>query len=154
MPFSRDSYRTAASTPVFNSPGAHILSVGFLMGVVLLWQGPAYSGWEVILENKEAGMTVYVDSDAMRREGDSVRMWQLFDFKTIKTVADHSLLSSKILTQYDCREVRSRRLTYLGYSGKMAGGQLVLSDSNHGEWMPVTPRSMGRTLWTRACGHP
>jgi hypothetical protein len=132
-------------------PLAYISCFWFLITLLLLSSKPAYAEWVRYSENKETGMTVYVDLDAIRRKGDLVKMWQLFDFKTKQTAAGDSFLSSKIQSEYDCTEERSRRIAYTDFSGNMGRGKVVDNDSYKGEWQPVAPESMAQALWKLAC---
>jgi len=95
---------------------------------------------------------MYVDPDTIRRKGDLVKMWQLYDFKTVQTVAGDSYLSSKNQSEFDCTEERSRTLAYTWFSGNMGSDKPVYSNSDEGKWSPVEPRSVCLTLWKFACG--
>jgi hypothetical protein len=99
----------------------------------------------------ETGLTVYVDPDTIRRKGNLVKMWQLYDYKTVQTVAGDSLLSFKRYNEYDCTEERTRMLAYTWFSGNMASGRVVYSTPDEQQWEPVVPRSINRTLWKVAC---
>ncbi|TMQ25021.1 MAG: hypothetical protein E6K65_17175 [Nitrospirae bacterium] len=101
--------------------------------------------------NDDAGLTVYVDPDTIRRKGNLVTMWQLYDYKAIQTVAGDSLLSIKRYNEYDCTEERTRMLAYTWFSGNMGSGKVVYSTPDEQQWEPVIPRSINRTLWKVAC---
>jgi hypothetical protein len=122
----------------------------FLMILLLLSSGPAYAEW-VLLGTTDEGMTMYADPDTIRRKGDRVKMWELFDFKTIQTVAGDSFLSNKSQEEYDCAEERHRTLAYMWFSGNMGTGKVVYSNSNEGKWEAIEPESVGQHLWKVAC---
>ncbi|MEP6959211.1 MAG: surface-adhesin E family protein [Nitrospirota bacterium] len=130
---------------------AFCLGFWLLITLLMLSSGSVHAEWEALVENEEVGMTVYVDPATIRRAGDLVSMWQLFDYKTIQTVAGELVVSSKVHSEYDCFEERSRRLAFTDHSGKMGRGEAAISDSNKGEWQPVAPESMGQHLWRFAC---
>ena len=86
-----------------------------------------YAGWVLTSGDDAAGMTVYVDPDSIRRKGNLAKMWQLYDYKTVQTVAGDSLLSMKRFNEYDCTEERTRTLGYTWFSGNMGTGNVVYS---------------------------
>lgn len=121
-----------------------------LMIFLVLISGPAYAEWVSVGES-DLGATVYVDRDTIRRNGNLVKMWELYDFKTVQTVAGKSLLSSKSQRQYDCTEERHRLLTFMDFSGNMGRGNVVYSNSVEDNWEPVAPETVGQSLWEVAC---
>jgi hypothetical protein len=123
----------------------------FLITLLVLISGPAYAEWVKVAENKQAGMTVYVDPDTIRRKEDVVKMWDLYDFKTVQTKVGDSFLSVRSQTQYDCAEERTRILACTWFLGNMGNSKPVLSNSDEQKWKPVEPESVRRTLWKVAC---
>lgn len=125
-----------------------------LITLLLLSSAPAYAEWVVVSGNDEVGMTVYVDLETIRRKGNQVKLWQLFDFKTVQTDASAagSYLSLKGQREYDCAEERHRTLTATWFSGSMGHGSLVQFDSDEKKWQSVPPSSINQTLWKIACG--
>mgnify|MGYP001371803940 CR=1 FL=1 len=138
--------------PFLTLPLTYFWGFWSLITLLILSSGPAYAEWEVLVENAEAGMTVYVDPGTIRRKGDLVKMWELLDFKTIQTVAGKSFLSSKVQSEFDCLEEQSRELAFWHLSNNLGGGKVVASNSNKGEWYPVAPVSISQHLWKFACG--
>ena len=125
----------------------------FLITLLLLSSAPAYAEWVVVSGNDEVGMTAYVDTDTIRRKGNQVKLWQLYDFKTVQTDASASgpYLSLKGQREYDCAEERDRTLTATWFSGNMGHGSLVQFDSDEKKWQPVPPSSINQILWKLAC---
>jgi hypothetical protein len=123
-----------------------------LIMLLVLSYGPAYAEWVEVSANKKAGVIAYADPDTIRRKGDLVKMWSLFDLKTTQTVGGNSYLSIKTQQTYDCAEDRSRALAYTKFSGNMGHGAEVYSGSVEQKWNPVTPMSVGQELWKVACG--
>ncbi|HEV8620719.1 MAG TPA: surface-adhesin E family protein [Nitrospiraceae bacterium] len=158
MPFSiRPSRRlhvTYKAGLFLKLPLAYFLGFVSLITLLLLSSGPAYAAWELIGESADfgVGVTVYVGPETIRRKGDLVKMWKLYDFKTIQTVAGKSYFSSKARSEFDCAEERLREFAYTWFSGSMGRGIVVLSDSNEGRWEPTAPESIGQMLWNFACG--
>ena len=124
----------------------------FLMILLLLSSRPAYVEWVAVSRNVEAGMTVYIDPDTIRRKGDLVKLWALYDFKTVQTGAGNPYLSFEQQSEYDCTEERMLFLASTRSSGNMGNGNVTDADSDEAKWTPVSPRSLGQSLWKVACG--
>ena len=159
MPFTIRPYRrfpVPYSVTCNAGPSLKLLltySWGFwlLITLLMLNSGPVYAEWVLTSGNDDAGLTVYVDPDTIRRKGNLVKMWQLYDYKTIQTVAGDSLLSIKRYNEYDCTEERTRMLAYTWFSGNMGNGNVVYSTNDVQQWEPVVSRSIDRALWKVAC---
>ena len=122
-----------------------------LMGLLLVvTAGAASAEWTRV--GATDGYFVYVDRATIRRNGNLVKMWDLRDYKTLRTVAGDSYLSSKTQWEFDCKEERLRVLAFSWYSGQMGHGIGIFSNSDTQKWEPTTPESMGEILWKIACG--
>jgi hypothetical protein len=95
--------------------------------------------------------TTYADPSTIRRKGELVKMWRLFDYNTIQTKAGISFLSSKGQHEFDCAEERSRVLAYTWFSGNMGKGQAVYSNLDESKWAPIPPHSLVEALIEVAC---
>lgn len=123
-----------------------------LIMLLALSGGPAYAEWVEVSANKKAGVIAYADPDTIRRKGDLVKMWSLFDLTPTQTVGGNSYLSIKAQQSYDCAEDRSRALAYTKFSGNMGHGAEVSRVFEEQQWKPVAPMSVGQELWKVACG--
>lgn len=132
-------------------PFPFFLGFWVLITLLTLSSGAAYAGWVLTSGDDEAGLTVYVDQDSIRRKGNLAKMWQLYDYKTVQTVAGDSLFSIKRFNEYDCTEERTRMLGYTWFSGNMGLGKVVYSTTEKLQWEPVVPRSINHTLLKVAC---
>jgi hypothetical protein len=130
---------------------AYFLSFWVLIMFLVLSSGPVYAGWVLTSGDDEVGLKVYVDPDSIRRKENLVKMWQLYDYKTVQTVAGDSLLSIKRYNEFDCTEERTRMLAYTWFAGNMATGKVVYSTPDEQQWEPVVPRTINHTLWKVAC---
>ena len=125
-----------------------------LATLLLLSSGPVYAEWELASGDDSAKLTVYVDRDTIRRNGNLVKMWQLYDYKTVQTVAGDSLLSIQRHNEYDCTGERTRMLAYTWFSSNMGRGRVVYKTAEEQPWAPVVSRSIDHTLWKVACSKP
>jgi hypothetical protein len=134
-------------------PVHYWLGIGSLL--LLLWMnsGPAYAGW-VSLGDTDSGTRVYVDRSTLLSKGDRVTMWVLYDFRSMRTVAGKSYLSSKTQGEYDCAQRRHRTLVDMGFSSIMGLGAVVYNESSQRDWASIIPQSLGQKLWKFACGKP
>jgi len=132
-------------------PRPFFLGFWLLMIFLLLSSGHVHAEWVLVSGDDGAGLAVYVDPATIRRNGNLAKMWQLYDYKTVQTVAGDSLLSMKRFNEYDCVEERTRMLGYTWFSGNMGSGNVVYSTSEQQPWEPAVPRSINRSLWKVAC---
>jgi hypothetical protein len=117
---------------------------------LLLASGPAHAEWMSLFATDEGA--VYVDRDTLRRKGELVRTWYLFDFKVARTVGGDSNLSSKVQIEFDCAEERMRKIASTYFSGNMGNGKANYTITDPSKWAPVEPASTGEALWRAACG--
>lgn len=147
MAFTIQSYRRFL--PLF-----HYSGVWSLITILSLSVEPVYAEWVDVGGKVEEGLTVYtvyVDPDTIRRNGDVVTLWALFDYKTIQSIVGGPWLSSKARREYDCVKERVRLLGFTTFSGNMGSGEAVYSNLDETKWEPVAPDSLDRNLWEVAC---
>ena len=138
--------------PFLKPPLAHFLGFWLLITLLVLSSGPVYAKWVSFEKSDEEGMTVYVDKDIIRRKGDLVKMWHLFNFNTVQTEGGLSFLSITVQTEWDCAEERHRPLAFIRYSGLMGSGKMVNTVSLANIWEPVAPDTLGQCMFKVACG--
>ena len=135
-------------------PLAHALGFWSLVTLLVLSSGPANAAWELVSGDDAAKLTVYVDRDTIQRKGNLAKMWQLYDYKSVQTVAGDSLLSIQRHNEYDCTAERTRMLAYTWFSSNMGKGRVVYKTAEEQQWEPVVPRSINQSLWKVACSKP
>ena len=121
-----------------------------LMILLVLSSGPTYAEWKSVNANN-SGETIYIDPDTVRRMGDMVEMWTLYDFKTVQSVWSISFMSRESRREFDCIGQRTRRIALTYFSGNMGSGTVVYSDADEQKWEPVQPHSVAEILWKVAC---
>jgi len=117
---------------------------------LILSSEPVYAEWVSVSANNP-GETMYVDPGTIRRTGDMVTMWALYDFGTIQSVWSISFMSRESQREYDCIGKRTRRITLTYFSGAMGSGTVVYSDADEQKWKPIQPQSVAQLLWKIAC---
>jgi hypothetical protein len=161
MPFTIRPYRRVplSCSVAYNAGPSPPLSKPFFLGFSLLIMflvlssGHVYAEWVLVSGDDAAGLAVYVDPATIRRKGNLAKLWQLYDYKTVQTVAGDSLLSMKRFNEYDCVQERTRMLGYTWFTGNMGNGNVVYSTTEQQPWEPAVPRSINRSLWKAACGN-
>jgi hypothetical protein len=118
--------------------------------LMVLSGGPAFAEW-ILLGEAEAGTSVYVDLNTIRRKGDLVKMWTLLDFKTAQIMGGVSSFSTKTQSEFDCSEDRMRNLAKAFFAANMGRGIVLYSDSVEGAWTLVPPASIAQNLMAVAC---
>jgi hypothetical protein len=108
--------------------------------------------WTEVGSNDE--MTVYIDFGTIKRKGSKVKMWSLYDLKTLKTstLNNTRYLSQLIRKEFDCEEETKRLLDSYLYSGNMRSGDIVFSSTNIKlEAESIIPESMDALSLKIAC---
>ena len=123
-----------------------------LITLLLLTVGPAHGEWVVVDTIVISNSTVYADLSTIPREGNLVKMWALFDYKTERRLHGGPLALSLINQyEYDCAEKRQRLLRNMWFSGHMGSGEVVHQFADDLPWGPVVPEGPEHSLWTAAC---
>ena len=116
----------------------------------------SWAGWERIGTSDEGGLTVYVDTSTIRKNGAISRMWELIDVSSVQTNSlGERYMSGKSLQAYNCRDETNALISLVKYSGSMGQGNAVWSgmrQEREWEWEPVVPGSIAETAWKIACG--
>jgi len=139
--------------PYRRVPLASILGFWLLLTLLSLSSGPAYAEW-VALGESDSGTTVYVDRDTRLPKEKLVKMWILYNFTRVRTVAGESYFSNKLHGEYDCPQARHRTLVDMRFSSTMGFGKVVYNKSSKGKWAPVAPEGLDQILWKLACHKP
>ena len=119
--------------------------------VLLLLSTPAWAEWTLVGGSDISD--IYADLATIRKRGNMVKMWSLYDLKTARPFAGTPYLSSKDQDEYDCDRERSRFLSYSVHSENMGGGRTIYSDTEAGKWTPLPTGSVVEALWRIACDH-
>jgi len=102
---------------------------------------------------RDEAQTTYADPSTIRRAGDMVKMWDMYDYTTVQvSTKGKPYRSSKHQYEYDCKGERGRLLFFSYHSGNMGGGAAVEIQTMHSEWVPVAPGTRFEILWKVACG--
>jgi hypothetical protein len=121
-----------------------MLSLGLTCGL-------ASAEWVAVGESDS--LISYVDYSTIRKSGNMVKMWSIYDYKhALEGFAGKKFLSTKSRDEYDCIEEKARRISLSVFSGNIGQGEAIYTDSFVNGWVDVAPDSIGKTLWDIACG--
>ena len=121
--------------------------------LLLMVSTSVFAEWTEVGRNDDVGLTVYADFGTIKRKDHKVKMWKLYDYKTVKESGVDRFLSSMDRDEYDCEEETIGLFDWHWYSGNMAEGEIVRSNTNIKDAIQsVIPGSMGETLFKIACG--
>jgi len=97
---------------------------------------------------------IYADSTTILKADNTVRIWELSDFKTAQSSPTDGKPFSSLKTEgeYDCQGSRRRTLRIAAHSGQMGGGEIIYEGPGPGEWRPVVPGSFEDVVWKAVCG--
>lgn len=159
MPFSIRPYQcfpvgcseTYHARQFLRLPLAYFLGFWLVITFLLLSREPACAEWMLVSELDRAGVTIYVDSNTIRRKGDRVQIWELIDYRTKQTVAGTSYLSARLQREYDCIGEVHRTLVLEELSGNMGTGTVLRVNSDPQKWEPIDPGSIAKRLWKVTC---
>jgi hypothetical protein len=144
MPFSIRPFR--------HLPLSYFWGFWSLLILLLLGSGLAYAEWvSISLTKMEGGYDVYADPDTIRRNGNLLKMWILYDYKTLQLATGVAHLSDSIQLEANCTEKLQRSLAYRWWSGNMGNGNVAFSYSAEGNWIPIRPGTVGHTVWSFVC---
>lgn len=94
----------------------------------------------------------YADPSSVRRDGDLVKMWSMFDYKNPQPgIPGKTYLSTRRHFEYDCKRGRARALAVSSHAAREGKGDALASASVKYEWRAVVPESADDYLLKFAC---
>jgi len=117
--------------------------------LLLCLNGTAWAGWKSVAEDDTA--TTYADPASIVRDGDTVTMWSLLDYKVFQRMVEVGYFSRKVRAEYDCAEPRSRGMSLSLHAEKMGQGKVIYEDTSPQEWEAVAPDTITAILRKVAC---
>ncbi len=138
-------------------------SLAGLFGTVLILMLPQqlFAGWVAVEKDYlDSGLrTVYMDPDTLRREGKSVTVWQLTDYKVMQgsagggffMMSPHRFYSTTTYKQIDCEAKRVRLLAYTEFLYHMGTGRASNGYVDTDAWLSIEPDTINHALWELLC---
>ena len=121
-----------------------------LVLLLLMVSTNVFAEWTKSGESKDAFF--YVDYGTIKKKGNKVKMWTMYDYKTVKMIENDRYLSMVNYDEYDCEKETVKWLDYYFYSGNMRTGEIVGSSTNiKKEPFSIMPGSIDETLFKITC---
>ena len=105
----------------------------------------ALAEWTLVYDGKS--FSTYINHSFTRKNGDTVKIWTLDNFKT----PQYGWLSSKAQHEFDCNEERVRLLAFIHTTDSMGSGDVISTETQIGDWQPIAPDTINEELWKIAC---
>jgi len=121
-----------------------------IMLLLSIMSSQTMAEWVRVEENED--MIAYVEPSTIRKNGDTVEMRTLFDYKTIQTVNGVSYLSLVGQDEFDCKHDQRRTSYFSMHIGNMGGGKIVSTKHPHPNWKPIRPHTFDEYFWIYVCG--
>ena len=97
--------------------------------------------------------TVYADTEAIVRSGETVKIWALYDYKNPTIQGEGvAVRSARVQNEFDCKENRRRTLYYTNHTGQMGAGESLSLNSHAFNWRPIPAKGPLASLKNVACG--
>ncbi|HEV7819543.1 MAG TPA: surface-adhesin E family protein [Burkholderiales bacterium] len=94
----------------------------------------------------------YADPSSIRRDGDLVKMWSMFDYRNPQPgIPGKTYLSARRQFEYDCKRARTRALAISSHAAREGKGDALASASVKYDWRAVVPDSADDYLLKFAC---
>lgn len=118
-----------------------------LVLTLILSISPAYAEWVKYSTTDDSETSLFLDPNTIRRNGNSVLIWTLQDFKKVK----NGDLSMKLRVKIECKEETVQIISLVAHSENMGKGKITVSGSGKGKPQYIVPDSSGEELWKLAC---
>ena len=123
------------------------------IAAILLAGVSAGAAAEVWIEiSRSEDYRAYADPSSIRRDGDIVKMWSMFDYaKPQPGLPGKQYQSTRRQYEYDCKQARARPLAVSSHAAREGKGEALASVSVKYEWRAVATDSADEYLLKFAC---
>lgn len=115
--------------------------------VSLVLSGSAWAEWVKVANNDFADY--YIDPATIRKDGNLRKVWQIQNLK--QRDKEGGRLSSRSRWEFDCKQERSRPLSFSTHSEAMASGTTLMSHSASDQWDDIPPESISEAVLKIVC---
>ena len=120
-----------------------------LAAMLALVSSNAMAGWVAVSDT--ARFITFADPATISKAGDTVKMWDLLDYRKVREVEGFRYLSQKSESEYDCKKALTRPLAMFLHVGMMGSGETVFTSNTPDPWQRVEPGSVNEALLKYAC---
>lgn len=124
---------------------SRFLAAGVLLAA--LGAGTAWAmSWTRLVETQT--MTFYVNKNAIEKEGDIRRIWEMQDLKAPDPEGVHS---RRYLNEYDCKEKIHRIGQMVSFAGPKLSGKPLFEVAEWGYWRKIPPDGVFVVSYVMLC---
>ena len=118
--------------------------------LLVMVSNAASANWVKIASNDVA--TVYANPASIRKVGNVVKMWVLYDLLKPDSRHGQNYGSMRSNDSYDCVADKTQQLHTLFYAGNMGGGNVIpAKHTGNYPWKPVVQDTLAEAVWKFAC---
>ncbi len=119
-----------------------------LVGATMTLLSPASwaMSWTKLVETQT--MTFYVNRNAIEREGDIRRIWEMQD---LKAADPEGVVSRRYQNEYDCKEKMHRIGRMTSFSGHKLSGKPMFDVPDWGYWRKIPPDGVFVVSYVMLC---
>ena len=123
---------------------ARLLAAGAVLAVCS--PGAWAMNWTKLVETQT--MTFYVNRNAIERDGDVRRIWEMQD---LKAADPEGVMSRRYLNEYDCKEKMHRIGQMTSFSGRKLTGKPLFEVAEWGYWRKIPPDGVFVVSYVMLC---
>ena len=122
---------------------------------------PVFASWVAVEKDYlDPGLrAVYIDPDTLTRDGTSVTVWQLTDYRMMQgsigfgpfMMSPHRFFSTTTRKHIDCETKRVRLLSYTEFLYHMGTGRASNGYVDTDAWLSIEPDTINHALWELLC---
>ena len=117
-----------------------------ILFILLIISIPAYADWIKLASSTDGDM--YIESNSIRKNGNSVLFWSLQDYKQKNELGD---LSMKLKQEINCKEETIKIISIVSYSKNMGLGNVNLSGNASREITHIPPGTLNEEIYKFVC---
>ena len=102
--------------------------------------------WTRLVETQT--MTFYVNKNAIEKDGDIRRIWEMQD---LKAADPEGVMSRRYLNEYDCQEKMHRIGQMVSFSGPKLSGKPLFEVAEWGYWRKIPPDGVFVVSYVMLC---
>ena len=110
------------------------------LAFILLITSNVWAEWTYI--SKIGGDTDYIDFKTVKKVGQTVKFWNLVDFKKVQLLVDKPYLSFRQFKEINCSNNTQRSLYLIFSDGNMGDGQVIYSGDSDNKHAPIAPETI------------
>ena len=111
-----------------------------LMMLLAVVSSGAMAEWVYFSESIKAN--IYINPNSIQKSGNTVKMWELYDYKEAQKRKAGITHSYKEQNEYKWKEKQTRLTFQVLYSESMGEGKIVQTYDEPDKWVPVIPDSI------------